>query len=113
MEPFLMTEVFSCDHDDPAVKETRRMDWETFLASISSRARTLIEGLTEGVTMNEIALKLKVNPGTVQNIRTQLAVQMKEYFGTDILHEISCLPQWCNNLAAQREQQACRELRVS
>ncbi len=106
-----MAEVFSNDHEDPSVKAARKLDWETFLASISHRARMLIEWLTEGIAINEIALRLKASAGTVQNVRTQLAVQMREYFGTDILHEISCLPQWCNNLAAQREHLACRELR--
>ena len=73
--------------------------------------RMSIEGLNEGVALNEIALRLRVSPGTVQNVRNQLAVEMKQFFGADILHQISCLPQWCNNLAAQREMQACRELR--
>jgi len=43
------------DSDDPAVKAMRKLDWETFMASLDQRARTLIEWRGEGRTLTSLA----------------------------------------------------------
>ena len=68
----------------------------------------MLQTIAEGGQLKEVAARFKVSDSTVQNTRNQLACKIREFFGTDILKQISHLPQWRDNLLAQREMLACR-----
>ena len=111
-EPMLLADVISNEHEDPATKAARKVDWETFKATLNERCQAVLQTIAEGGQMKEVALKFKISNSTIQNTRIQLAVKIREFFGVDILKEISRLPQWRNNLLAHREMLACREERM-
>ena len=110
-EPLLLGDVFSSEHEDPAVKAARQLDWEQFRSTLTDRCQAVLQTIAEGGQLKEVAAKFKVSNSTIQNTRHQLAVKIREFFGVDILKEISRLPQWRNNLLAHREMLACRDER--
>jgi hypothetical protein len=46
-EPLVLHDLLSNDHEDPATKAARKMDWQTFMASLSARDRAIINCLVE------------------------------------------------------------------
>jgi len=109
--PLLLSDVFSNEQEDPSTKAARKVDWEQFASTLNDRCQAVLQTIAEGGRMREVAVKFKISDSTVQNTRNQLAVKIREFFGVDILKEISRLPQWRDNLLAHREMLACREQR--
>ena len=108
-EPLTLAEVFSVQTEDPATAAARKLDWETFLSSIDPRTKAVIECLIAGRPLSEVAEKFKVSLSTASSIKRQLAVQLREFMGPEVLAEIQALPLWKSSLTANREKQACRE----
>ena len=111
-EPLLLGDVFTDQNEDPAVQATRRLDWEQFRATLSDRCQAVLQVIAEGGQLKEVAARFQVSTSTINNTRVQLAVKIREFFGTDILKEISHLPRWRDNLLAHREMLACRVERM-
>lgn len=111
-EPLLLTEVFSNEQEDPSTKAARNLDWQTFSASLNDRCQAILHVLAEGGQLKELAKTLKVSTSTINNNKNQLKLKLLEFFGSDILKEISQMPQWRTNLLAHREMLACREERM-
>lgn len=111
-EPLLLTEVFSNEQEDPSTKAARNLDWQTFSASLNDRCQAILHVLAEGGQLKELAKTLKVSTSTINNNKNQLKLKLLEFFGSDILKEISHMPQWRTNLLAHREMLACREERM-
>ena len=111
-EPMLLADVISNEHEDPATKAARKLDWDSFKATLNERCQAVLQTIAEDGQLKEVAERFKISNSTVQNTRNQLAVKIREFFGVDILKDISRLPQWRSNLLAHRERLACREERV-
>src|SRR5208282_3414847 len=47
-EPLVLHDVLSRDEEDPATRAARKMDWQTFMASLSTRDQAIINCLVEG-----------------------------------------------------------------
>jgi len=110
-EPLLLHDVLSRTEDDPGTKAARRLDWDSFMASLSARDKTIIEFTIEGRTSSSIAQKLKVCDSTIRNSKKNLALKILEFLGADILIEVCKSPRWKQDLQATREKMACREER--
>jgi hypothetical protein len=112
-EPMLLADVFTNDNEDPATQAARKLDWELFVATLNDRLRCILEVITEGGCLKEVAVKFKVSTSTINNNKQQLAVALREFFGADILKDILQLPRWRDNLQASREHLACRAERLA
>ena len=112
-EELTIADVFSSDSEDPATKAARKLDWEAFTATLTERAKAVIEMLVEGGRIREVAVRFGVSDSTMQNTKNQLKAKMIEFFGVDILAEIARLPAWKDNLVASRESLACRVERMA
>ena len=112
-EELTIADVFSSDSEDPATKAARKLDWEAFSATLTERAKAVIEMLVEGGCIREVAVRFSVSDSTMQNTKNQLKAKMIEFFGVDILAEIARLPAWKDNLVASREILACRVERMA
>ena len=110
-EEFTVNDVLSFDDEDPGEKAARKIDWDAFLVGLSDREKAVIEGLLAGYNGSEIARRFGLDPSTVQYFKTRLAVKILEFMGPDILVEIRRCPKWRNNLNANRERLACKNLR--
>jgi FixJ family two-component response regulator len=87
------------------------MDWETFMAGLSTRDQAIIQFMIEGKTGSALARKLKVCDSTISNSKRNLAVKILEFMGCEILVDIQRSPRWKQDLQATRERMACREER--
>jgi len=107
-EIFTFNDVLSNDQEDPGTKAARKMDWETFMASLSVRDQAIIEFLIEGKSGSAMARKLKVCDSTISNSKRDLAAKIQEYMGCEILVDIQRSPRWKQDLQTTREKMACR-----
>jgi hypothetical protein len=110
-EIFTFNDVLSRDEEDPSTKAARKLDWETFMASLSARDQAIIQFLIEGKNGSAMARKLKVSDSTIRNSKKSLAVKIQEFMGFDILVQVQRKPEWKNNLGATKEKMACRHER--
>ncbi len=103
-----MHDVLSRDEEDPGTKAARRLDWASFLASLSARDQSIIQFLIEGNTSGSMARKLGVCTSTIQHRKRSLAVKIQEFMGCEILVEIQRSPRWKQDLETTREKMACK-----
>ena len=111
-EPLLLGDVFSNQQEDPATKAARKLDWEQFVSTLNDRGRAVVAALVDGGQLKEVAARFQVSTSTINTTRSQLAVKIREFFGSDILKEIARMPEWKSSLLAQRELLACRVERM-
>ena len=93
-EEFTVNDVFSNDSDDPGQIAARKIDWEIFLARLTVREKSVVEGLLAGLNASEIARSVKVDPSTIRYFKERLAAKILDFMGLDILIEIRRTPKW-------------------
>jgi len=102
-EIFELEDIISNDHEDPATIAARTMDWQTLMASLTRIELLVIEFLSAGKTLRDVARKVRVSDSTMQNHRRKIAAKILEYMGADVLQQIAQLPHWRINLEAERQ----------
>jgi FixJ family two-component response regulator len=110
-EIFELHDVLSNDAEDPATRAARKMDWQTFMASLSGRDQAIINCLVEGKPLASLARRRHLNNSTLLYHKERLALKIQEYMGPQILVDILKRPGWKNSINANRERLACREER--
>jgi len=70
------------------------MNWEFFLALLTDREKSFVEGMLVGLNGAEIGRSLGLNPSTIRYLRIRLTDKMLEHFWPDILVEIRKMPGW-------------------
>ena len=108
-EAFTFNDVLSNDHEDPATRAARRLDWETFCDGLPEQERAVVEFIAEGKTFRQVARKFKVCDSAIQKSKQALGSKILEFMGPDILREVRRKPQWRNSLDTNREKFACRQ----
>ena len=104
----LLHDVLSRDEEDPGIKAARKLDWETFMASLSARDQAVIECLVEGRSLRDAAKSFQLSDSTIQGTKRKLAVKIQEFMGFDILVQVRRQPQWKQDIEATREKMACK-----
>ena len=110
-EEFSVSDVFSTDNEDPGQKAARKIDWAVFMASLTDREKSVVEGLLMGLNGSEVGRALGIDPSSIRYFKQRLAVKILDYMGPDILIEIRKMPGWKNSLNCNREKLACRNHR--
>jgi DNA-binding CsgD family transcriptional regulator len=110
-EPLVLHDVLSRDEEDPATKALRKIDYQTFMASLSARDQAIINCLVEGKPLASLARRRHLNNSTLLYHKERLALKIQNFMGTDILIQIRRKPNWKDSLDASRERLACREER--
>jgi hypothetical protein len=110
-EPLALHDVLSRDEEDPATKAARKMDWDSFMASLSARDQAIINCLVEGKPVASLARRQHLNTSTILYHKRRLADAIANFMGSDILIQIRRKPNWKDSLDATREKMACREER--
>ena len=107
-EEFTVNDVLSLDDEDPGQKACRKIDWDELLGSLTKRQQLLVECMLAGKNRVQAARSIGVSSWTINYDRTRLAEKIVEFMGADILVEILRIPDWKNNLNAERELLACK-----
>jgi DNA-binding CsgD family transcriptional regulator len=87
----------------------RKLDYDSFMATLSARDRGIINCLAEGKSLASLARKRHLNNSTLLYHKERLAVKIQDFMGSDILIQIRRKPNWKDSLDATREKMACRE----
>ena len=103
-----LIEMFEHADEDPFTLTARKLDWQTFMASLNQRARAVITCLIEGGKLTSVAQRFGVSLSTIMSQKKQLAKAIKEFMGEDILMLVTKKPEWRNCLVALRERQLPR-----
>jgi hypothetical protein len=106
--PLALHDVPSRDQEDPGTKAARKMDWQSFMASLSARDQAIINCLVEGKPLASLARKRHLSNSTLLYHKRRLADAIQEHFGKDIIPQVLRKPNWKDSLDATRERQAVR-----
>lgn len=101
-------DVLASGAEDPATKAMRNLDWQSFIAQLSARDRSIIQFMIEGTQGPAIARKLGVCSSTIHHRKKSLAAKILEFMGPRILQEIQHWPRWKDDLLTSRERLACK-----
>ena len=110
-EPLVLHDVLSRDEEDPGTKAARKMDWQTFMASLLPRDQAIINCLVEGKPLASLARRRHLNTSTILYHKRRLGDAVLEHFGKDIIPQVLRKPNWKDSLDSTRERLACREER--
>ena len=110
-EIFELHDVLASNQEDPATKAARKMDWDSFLAGLTKREKSIVLLMIEGKCGAAIARALRTSAYTVQNSKHDLASKIIEFMGPDIIQQIQRRPSWKDSINATREKMAYREER--
>jgi DNA-binding CsgD family transcriptional regulator len=110
-EPLVLHDVLSRDEDDPSERACRKLDYDSFMASLSARDQAIINCLAEGRSLASLARRRHLNTSTLRYHKERLALKIQEYMGPDIIIEIQRRPGWKDTLNASSEKLACRDQR--
>jgi ATP/maltotriose-dependent transcriptional regulator MalT len=110
-EIYYLHDVLASNQEDPATKAARKMDWDSFLAGLSKRERSVVLLMIEGKCGAAIARALRTSAYTVKNSKHHLASKIIEFMGPDIIQQIQRRPGWKDSINATREKMAYREER--
>lgn len=93
------------DEPDPAEEAARNLDWESFLASHSTRHRIAILVLVEGGTMRDAGKRCGLKDSAALNLRRRIAEDLIDYFGEDVVRRLrdGTRPGWDSDLRMSRE----------
>ena len=111
VEIFELQDVISNDREDPATVAARQLDWDAFLDQLSHIEQLVVEFMSAGKTLRDVARKVGVSDSAMQTYRRKIAVKLLEFMGADVLRDLAIMPGWRINLDCEREAQACRNAR--
>jgi hypothetical protein len=110
-EIFELHDLLSTDREDPSMQAARKMDWDAFCRGLSDLERLVVEYLSGGRTLRDVARLVGLSDSAMQGYRRKIAIKVQEFMGADILEEIAVMPRWRDGLNADRELLACRQER--
>jgi hypothetical protein len=106
--PCTLGELLSNTGDDPSMQAARNLDWADFLDGADKKHRIMLGDLVDGNGAAKSLLKKKVSYDGIRRIRGELATNVKEHMGENILAESLRQPVWRASLMVERERAACR-----
>jgi hypothetical protein len=106
--PCTLGELLSNTQDDPSMQAARNLDWEEFLDGADKRHRLMLGDLVDGHGAAKSLLKKKISYDGIRRLRGELATNVKEHMGEDILADSLRPPAWRASLMVERERAACR-----
>ena len=86
----------------------RKLDWESFVASLDTRLFAFLEWIAQGNELSRLAALWKTTPSVIAKMRKDLASKLQEFFGADLWTMLTDEPRWKDGLLAARERMACR-----
>ena len=101
-------ETLASQADDPAVEAGRRLDWQALWQKLDEVTKAILRALSDGTEITQLVATLKLSRSSLQTRKNQLAAQIREYLGEDILRQVQEHPGWRHGLEATREKLACR-----
>lgn len=106
--PVTLGELLSSTGDDPSMQAARNLDWAEFLEGTDKNHLLILGDLVEGNTPATSLKKKKVSYDEIRRLRGELAFNVKEQMGHDIMADSQRQPLWKASLVVERERAACK-----
>jgi hypothetical protein len=107
-EPITLGEMLAENQDDPSVIAARNLDWGDFLDTHDERYSGIVQNITIGNSLKPVTQRYHVCGSTVSQLKKQLAFDIRETMGANILMEVCRKQGWQSGLVADKEKAACR-----
>jgi hypothetical protein len=106
--PCTLGELLSNTGDDPSMQAARNLDWEEFLGGADKKHRLMLGDLVDGNGAAKSLKKKKLSYPEIARLKGELAFNLKEHMGQEILADALRPPAWRASLMVERERAACR-----
>ena len=98
-------------HEDPASAAARNIDWAEFLDDHDDRYAAMVQCAVSGRPMNDLKKKFRVSDSTLSTFKRNLATDIRETMGTDVLEAVCRRPRWQADTEGEHERMRCRHER--
>ena len=105
-------DLLASNTEDPAQQAVRQLDWAEVLSDLDCRKLEILRAVAEGGTLNKLARKFGVSNPRITQLKCELARQIKQRLGDDVLADVARRPRWASSVYAQQEADACRHARA-
>ncbi len=101
-ETVALGEMLAGVHEDPAAVAARNIDWAEFLDGHDDRYAALVRCAVAGQPANTLKRKLKVSDSTLSTFKRNLAADIREAMGEDVLDVVCRQPLWQAGIEAEQ-----------
>ena len=110
-ETVALGDLLAGTHEDPASAAARNIDWAEFLEGHDERYTAMLRCVVSGQPMNSLGGKPGASNSALSSRKRQLAVNIREYMGEDVLREVCQRPRWQADVEGEHERARCRSER--
>ena len=95
-------------HEDPSMAAGRNIDWAEFLDGHDNRYTAMVRCAVSGRPMNSLGGKPGASNSALSSRKRQLAGDIREYMGEDVLRDVCQRPRWQADVEGEQERMRCR-----
>ena len=106
-EPITLGELLASRADDPSMAGARNIDWDEFLGTHDYRYGVIVKAIAEGQKPGDDARGNRQTYAQLRWIILNMAAEVLEHMGEQILEETVKAPGWRGNLRVKSEKAAC------
>jgi hypothetical protein len=106
--PITLGELLASEHEDPAMKASRNIDWELFIRTHDYRYGIMIKGIAEGQSLKATAEASEHLYASLYGLKERLAADVREYLGEEAVADSVKTPKWKACINRDREKASCR-----
>ena len=111
-ENLTLHDVLGRSEADPAEQAARELDWEPLLAELDDRKLAILRTVAEGGALNRLAKRFGISNPRITQLKSELARQIKERLGDNVLADVMRRPRWEASTYAQQQADICRHARA-
>ena len=107
-ETVALGDLLAGTHEDPASVAARNIDWAEFLDEHDDRYTAMVRCAVSGQPMNKLKKKFRVGDSTLSMFKRNLATDIQESMGADVLETVCRRPRWQADVEGEQERMRCR-----
>ena len=88
-EDITLGDLLADRHDDPATLGARNVDWDELMGKLDDRSVDIVTGMTRGMMNQEVAKALKISAPQVCQIKRQIAGQIRQAWGEEVVTQVA------------------------
>ena len=111
MRPWPWGDRLAGSHEDPASAAARNIDWAEFLEGHDNRYIAMVRCAASSQPTNRLSGKPGASNSALSSRKRQLAGDLREYMGGDVLREVCQRPRWQAEVEGGHERMHCRHER--
>ena len=110
-ETMALGDLLAGTHEDPASAAARNLDWAEFLEGHDGCYAAMVRCAATGQPMNRLGGKPGASNSALSSRKRQLAGDLREYMGEEVLREVCQRPRWQADVEGEQERMRCRHER--